>query len=393
MGGKSDGDKSRSTDSGVRVGLSVHSVQSAVGPATRSASDTSLRSNLKAPDTRFVATVTEIVCTLGTCLHCCACHLRHNRTGYGRCMRTARQPWPDCECAGKCAAGRCAQVECAGSRATVDLTRCQPSSHHGNCISPAVSFVSPHPAPSPSPPAGVRRTAGGVHVDEDVCASPQAGARASFAAAYRQPSAAVSDSRSAASVEVAAAESGRETMLCADKSEKDEALQCDEGVLRSNRAKAKGAQLPVQVLSCLSALPHTPHPLCVIADGRCSVASILLALGAIPDEHSSEADKRVIDAKRRRLGEALRDKWTEREWVQQVPVDLRGGARRPDAAAGHARRSYAVLQQLLLHGPATAWLDHCVLYVASALHDMAALVLYTEGDGQWYCRHVGRGQK
>ena len=153
--------------------------------------------------------------------------------------------------------------------------------------------------------------------------------------------------------------------------------------------RAKGPQLPSQVLSFLRALPHTPHPLPVISDGRCSVASVLLALRAIPDAHTTDEGKRVIDEQRRRLGQSMRDKWTEYEWVQQVPVSLRGGARRVDALDGSGRRSYWVHQQLLAEGPATTWLDHCVLYAASAEYNVGMLVLYTEGMGQWYCRHVG----
>ena len=104
------------------------------------------------------------------------------------------------------------------------------------------------------------------------------------------------------------------------------------------KPKRLAMMLPAQVLSCLSTLPHTPHPSNVIADGRCSVASILLALGVIPDENSNKANKRAIDEERRRLGEVLRDRWTEREWVQQVPVDLRGGAT-PYGAARRAART------------------------------------------------------
>ena len=50
VGGKVNGDVLSSTDSGVRVGQTVHSVQSAVGPVRRSASDTATWSN--AADTR-----------------------------------------------------------------------------------------------------------------------------------------------------------------------------------------------------------------------------------------------------------------------------------------------------------------------------------------------------
>ena len=59
-----------------------------------------------------------------------------------------------------------------------------------------------------------------------------------------------------------------------------------------------------------------------------------------------------------------------------MPVDLHGGVRRLDAAAGQARRSYEVLQQLLLHEQSTEWLDHCVMYVASALYDVGVLVVF-----------------
>ena len=110
VGGKEHGRVGESTDSGVRVGLTVHSGHAAVGPARRSASDSATSEPQPRPKdhslTRFATTVTELVCTLDSCTHCCTCHLRHNKTGYGRCMRTARQPWPDCECAGKCTAGR-----------------------------------------------------------------------------------------------------------------------------------------------------------------------------------------------------------------------------------------------------------------------------------------------
>ena len=56
------------------------------------------------------------------------------------------------------------------------------------------------------------------------------------------------------------------------------------------------------------------------------------------------------------------------------------------------RRSYHVHQQLLTDSPATEWLDQCVLYVASVEYDIGVLVIYTEGLGEWYCRHVGAGK-
>ena len=320
VGGKVDGDVLSSTVS--CVGQTVHSVQSAVGPVRRSASDTGTWSN--AADTRFVATITETICTPDVCAHCCKCHLRHNKSGYGRCMRTARQPWPDCECAGKCAAGRCAQVECAGSHIAVDLTRSH-SSYREDHLSSTVPVASPHPTPSPSPPAGVRRAAGGVHVDEEVCVSPQAGMPASPTAAYRQPSTTVSDDGLVASSVVVVGD-GVDVWTAVSVFE----TSGETGLGAAARAgRAVGPQLPSQVLSFLRDLPHTPHPLPVITDGRCSVASVLLALRVIPDTHTTDEGKRVIDEQRRRLGQSMLDKWTEREWVQQVPVSLRGGACEP----------------------------------------------------------------
>ena len=134
VGGNEDGREGESTDSGVRVGLAVHSGQAAVGPASRSESDSAgsgpPRLSREHSLTCFATTVTEVVCTVDSCTPCCKYHLRHNKTGYGRCMRAARRPLPDCECAGKCPAGCCAQVECASSHVTVDLTRSQSCLQH-----------------------------------------------------------------------------------------------------------------------------------------------------------------------------------------------------------------------------------------------------------------------
>ena len=112
MGGVDGGGVSTSTASDVRVGLTVHSgQQAAVGSARLSVSDTTT-----APGhIRFATTATEVVCTLACCTHCCACHLRHNKSGSGRCMRTARQPYSDCACADQRPAGCCGKLECAAS--------------------------------------------------------------------------------------------------------------------------------------------------------------------------------------------------------------------------------------------------------------------------------------
>ena len=184
VGGKADEAVLSSTDSGVRVGQSVHSGQPPVGPVSRSASDTTSISSRRTRGTlpRYVrdTTVVEQLCTLHTCAHCCKCHLRHNKTGYGRCMKSASTPWPDCECAGKCAAGRCAQPECASNRVVVYLTASPPvpgsqstlaspaahsqqqqqQQHDDDRQQPGVSAVSHSSAPS-SPLHGARREAGG----------------------------------------------------------------------------------------------------------------------------------------------------------------------------------------------------------------------------------------
>ena len=182
VGGGDGGVLVGSTTSDVRVGLRVHNGHVAVGPVRRSLSDgvtttttvtTGTTTHATLPRYVTNAVVTEVVCTLDTCNHCCKCHLRHNKTGYGRCMRTARQPWSDCECAGKCEAGLCAQVECAGSHIVVDLTRSQSTTYHDDHHSSTVPVVSHPSAPSP-PPTGVRREAGGVHMDEEVRVGPQA---------------------------------------------------------------------------------------------------------------------------------------------------------------------------------------------------------------------------
>ena len=232
-------------------------------------------------------------------------------------MKSANVPWPDCACAGKCAVGRCGQPECVSNHIVIDLTDTDSDSQpHSGHHSTGVSAV-PHPSTLSSPLPGVRREAGGVHVDEEVCTSPQADTHTSSSAAYRQPSATVTDSVLVASSVVVRAVEAVETRAHHVSGAGGDTKRTSTRVSRST-----GPRLPSQVLTFLHALPHTPRPLPVIADGRCSVASILLARGVIPDAHSTEDDKRVIDAERRRLGRSMQDKWTEREWVRQVPVDL-----------------------------------------------------------------------
>ena len=407
MGGKVDGAVSVSTDSGVRIGQSVHSVQLPVGPVSRSASDTTPSRQARP---RYVRDTTVVVqlCTLDTCAHCCKCHLRHNKTGYGRCMKSASVPWPDCECAGKCAAGRCAQPECASNCVVVDLTSSPPVSgsqstptphaalsqqeaqqqHDNDRHQPGVSAVSHSPTPSPPLP-GARREAGGVHDGEEVCVGPQADTHASSSAAYRQPSATVTDSRSAASQAVEEADGSETTAHTTGTSGGVVQLSPTPPVddVPINR------QLPKAVLDELPSLSHRPRRLPVLADGRCSVASVLLACGMIEDAHINEQGRQTIDAERRRLGNAMVDKWTETDWIRRVPIHVRG-AHMPfinttDKTDLRRHRSHQRYHQLLTEAPPTTWLDYGVLYLASAEYDVCIFVIYTVGSEQWRCERIG----
>ena len=182
-------------------------------------------------------------------------------------------------------------------------------------------------------------------------------------------------------MEVVAAASGTEAASCVTSPEEEAWPDVERA---GDWTTGRGPQLPKQVLSYLSALPHTPHPLNVIADGRSSVASVLLALGLIPDAHSTKDDKRFIDAERKRLSKTMRDRWTEQEWVRQVPDDLRNGVRRRNQASGLMRRSFEEYQRLLSdRRRATAWLDHCVFYAASTQYNVGVLLLYSWGEGKW----------
>ena len=60
-------------------------------------------------------------------------------------------------------------------------------------------------------------------------------------------------------------------------------------------------RLPKAVLDELPSLSHQPRRLSVIADGRCSVASVLLACRMIDDAHINKRGEQTIDAERRRL--------------------------------------------------------------------------------------------
>jgi hypothetical protein len=385
VGGKVDGGMSSSTDSDVRVGQRVHSghADGSVGPAHRSVSNTTTITT-KGTLPRYITNtiVIEPICTPDSCHHCCKCHLRHNNTGYGRCMRTAWQPWPDCKCAGKCEAGRCAQRECAGSHVVVDLTRSQSSLHHNDHRSSAVPAVS-HPSPPLSPLTGARREAGGVHADEAVCVGPRADAHALSNAAYRQPSTTVSDSGSAASVEVQEGRGGDAATRTA---------RSGESIAQAATDMPANRRLPSALLDQLPSLSHQPRRLPVIADGRCSVAAVLLACGKIKDAHSNKQGRQTIDAERRRLGRVMVDKWGEAEWIRRVPIHVRG-AHMPydttDPAGIRRLSSHKLYHQLLTERAPTEWLDHGVFYLASTCYGIGIFVIHPADSGRWYCERIG----
>ena len=68
----------------------------------------------------------------------------------------------------------------------------------------------------------------------------------------------------------------------------------------------------------------------VVADGRCLVAAVLLALGLIEHDHvtaagtpKDRATRDCIDSQRRLLGDVMHTNWTEERWLSTVPLDLR----------------------------------------------------------------------
>ena len=189
-----------------------------------------------------------------------------------------------------------------------------------NAVQPSAttaSDVSPPSNPSSSS-ASVRRAAGGVHDDEEVCAGPQAGAHASPSAAYHQPSASVTDSRSAfASQAVGGADGDGYPARAAASSV---------GTVPRNTPSRERVpvewRLPSAVLDQMPSLTSEPRRVPVIADGRCAVASVLLARGVIPGFHNAAEGRHTLDASDPGW-ESLTDTWTETEWVKQVPLYLR----------------------------------------------------------------------
>ena len=95
-------------------------------------------------------------------------------------------------------------------------------------------------------------------------------------------------------------------------------------------------------------------------------------------------------------GYGLVDKWTEADWVRSVPLHLRRDRQECGPVDGQQlRRSYSVYQQLLIAGKPTEWLDHAVLYVASAEFNVGVFVIYDAGyaPASWYCARIGANKQ
>jgi len=154
--------------------------------------------------------------------------------------------------------------------------------------------------------------------------------------------------------------------------------------------------VPADVPTLLDALAGAALP--VIADGRCPVASVLLALDFIRPAHSNRKGRRTIDAARRSLGHSMGSLWLgERPWVDDVPVNLRlQNARlsqeRADSRAPNTLEasSFVAYQALLTDGAATTWLDHLVFYLVARYYGVGVVIVVpAEATVPLYCRVVG----
>ena len=133
-------------------------------------------------------------------------------------------------------------------------------------------------------------------------------------------------------------------------------------------------------------LPLAAAVLKVIAGGRCSVASVLLALGHLPPEHNNEASTRAINNVRRTLGWNVSIVFhNQREWLDAVPAD----SRMQNARLGADRRakniveepSFLVFPALLAKGKATTWLDHLIFYVITRQYNVGIIIVVPAAGG------------
>ena len=439
-GGKMDGRALNSTASDVRVGLSVHSGQPSVPDTAATTQTTRITLSSRYSCNPSNIMVTEAICTIETCSHCCRCHLRHIQKGYGRCMRTATLPWSDCECVGACPPGRCAQPECVSNRVVVDLTAAEPAadsrwtstlpatqphptsqhSHHPGGVSAV-----PHPGSPPSPTPGARRAAGGVHADEDVCIGPQANVHASSAAAFRQPSTTVVDSGIAASERVGReSEGGRSADVTTNTGadvqhwageqrvgatevattalsltlQREQQTDAEVELVKAVLYKAPRAPSNALRMEELADLPHTPYAIYTLGGGRCSVTAPMLAVGKVPDSHANHHCQARIDAERIRLGETMREPtWSEERWLREVPLVLRMERVRTGWHVDPSKRStpltsYQALRQSLLD-PAQnlEWLEPSVFHLTADLYNVGIFVIQAfpeRGSNTTYYRHI-----
>ena len=166
----------------------------------------------------------------------------------------------------------------------------------------------------------------------------------------------------------------------------------------SHLPPAEGIVVHPSVQTLLGGLTPPLLRLPVIGDGRCSVASVLLAVGHIPDDHVKDGNdwRPFIDEKRRELGSFMGTRWTEQEWVDTVPQELRGDHTlfHPGSTVIKAS-SFIRCQQELCHGLPRLELDHCVFYVASKAYSIGIFILvvmiYGDQPPTVRCRHIGRG--
>ena len=112
----------------------------------------------------------------------------------------------------------------------------------------------------------------------------------------------------------------------------------------------------------------------VIADGRCSVAAVLLALSLLDDNHFDTAAKDKIDQARRLLGRDMTKSWKNHEWIRQVPSALRMHHIR-EQNGKVVQSSFDSIRLLLEEAPPTTWLDHTVFYIASRMYKVGIYVL------------------
>jgi hypothetical protein len=138
-------------------------------------------------------------------------------------------------------------------------------------------------------------------------------------------------------------------------------------------------------------LSHTLYRAKVIADGRCSVASVLAALEIVGNQHNDRKSIQVIDKHRRELGQSMISVWSEEAWIRIVPNELRGASTKWEGD-NMVRRSFDVYHELLTQRSPATWLDNCVFYLANVHYDVGIFVLYftTANTGsQVRCRRIG----